>query len=122
MFYALRKFVLLKKEFEWFAKVDIFRQDGFYCDYAEQLKNPITISSVDYEQVIIRLEKVRTVGKEIIEAFETADEATIEQITQIKRDFKQKKYYEKFSRALTTVRQTRENPFELIKKNISNTF
>jgi len=121
-FYALKKIVLLKREFEWFAKVDIFRQDGFYCDYVEQLKNPITISPIDYEQVIVRLEKVRTVGKGIIEAFDTTDEISNEQFAQIKRDFKQKKYYEKFSKALATVRQTRENPFDLIKKNISDSF
>ncbi len=108
--YMFRKFIQLRNEFDWFSKVDIFRQDGFYSDYEEQLKNPIKISPDDYGQVIQRLEKVRNVGKGIIEAFENQDEDTQEQFKEIKRDFKQKNYYEKIGNSLTKVRQSRESP------------
>lgn len=117
--YLFRKLIQLKREFDWFSQVDIFRQDGFYCDYDEQLKNPITISSYDYEQVIQRLEKVLKVGKEIILAFENQDEKLTDQFKDIKRNFKQKKYYQHIENLLATVRQSRETPFDLIKKKFS---
>jgi AbiV family abortive infection protein len=114
--YCFRKLIQLKKEFDWFSQVDIFRQDGFYCGYEEQLKNPISIDSCDYEKVINRLEKVRKVGKELIISFENQEVNFTKPFLRLKKDFKQKKYYKHIEKSLATVRQSRESPFDLIKK------
>lgn len=116
--YVLKKLVVLKNEFDWFSRVDIFRQDGFYCDYDEQLKNPISITEEDYRHVISRLEKVRLVGKALIDSFDTKDEVYLEHIRKMKRDFKAKRFYDKIGESLATVRQSRESPFDLIKNSM----
>ncbi len=118
--YLFRKMIQLKKEFDWFSQVDIFRQDGFYSDYKEQLKTPITIGVYDYDQVIQRLERVRKVGKEIILAFENQDEHFAKLFITVKGNFQSKKFYKLVERALTTVRQSRESPFVLIKNKLDN--
>lgn len=118
--FALRKLVILKREFDWFSQVDIFRQEGFYSDYNEQLKSPISITKDDYEEVINRLEKVRLVGKYLIESVETKDMLFQKQIGNIRRDFKANKIYEKAGTALTSVKLSKVNPFEFIKGKMNN--
>lgn len=117
--FMLKKLVVLKNEFDWFSRVDIFRQDGFYCDYEEQLKNPISITKEDYQHVISRLEKVRLVGKTLIESFDTTDKIYLDHFAKMKRDFMTNKLYDKIGESLATVRQSRDNPFDLIKKNMA---
>lgn len=115
--YFLRKLVLLEREFSWFSQVDVFRQDGFYSNYEEHLTNPITISKYDYKQVFQRLEKVRKVGAEIITAFEIKDESVIENLKKVKIEFKQMKFYSHIEKSLAIIRQSRENPFDIVKSN-----
>lgn len=114
--YALRKMVLLRQEFIWFSKIDIFRQDGFYCDYDEQLKNPIDIGEDDYKGLHFRLEKVRKVGKGLIDSFNDQESALTEHVKKMKEDMITKNYYVFIGKALSKVRQTRGNPFEHIIK------
>jgi len=117
-FYVYRKLVLIKEEFNWFSKVDVFRQDGFYCDYEEQLKNPIKITDIEYYGVIQRLERVRKIGFEIIDSFNEQDEMTVKTLNYLKQNFNQKNYYEKIGNSLTTLKKTRQNPFDFIKQKI----
>jgi AbiV family abortive infection protein len=117
-YYTFRKIIALKKEFEWFSKVDVLRQDGLYCDFDEQLKNPINISEEDYQQVFRRLEKVKEVGQIIIDSFTSHEYLYKDYIEQMKLDFRQNDIYQKISNALMKLRHSNENPFELIMKNI----
>jgi AbiV family abortive infection protein len=118
--YLLRKMVLVKNEFDWFSKVDLFRQEGFYSDYENQLKTPISINEEDYNQMVLRLEKVRTVGKELISSFESTNVEAQKNLERLRMHFKDKEIYDKISNVLTTTRQSKTTPFELIKKNISS--
>jgi hypothetical protein len=115
--YVEKKIEVFKEEFNWFSKVDIFRQDGFYCDYDEQLKNPIKITYEDYLKVMQRLERVRKIGIAIIDSFNIEDEFTVRQIQITRRDFKQKNIYQKIGEALNTIRETKQSPFDLAKQS-----
>jgi AbiV family abortive infection protein len=118
--YFFRKFITLKDEFEWFSKADFYRQDGFYCDYKEQLKSPIKITSEDYHQVYLRLDKVRIIARIIIESFETEEKFYKEHIEKLKLDFREKNYYDKIGSALIQINHTNEDPFDFIRKSISS--
>lgn len=118
--YLLRKMVLVKNEFDWFAKVDLFRQEGFYSDYENQLKSPISINENDYNQLILRLEKVRVVGRELISSFESKNPEAQKNRERLKMYFKDKQIYDKISNALNSTKQSKATPFEFIKMNISN--
>lgn len=116
-FYILRKVILIKEEFNWFSNVDVFRQDGFYCDYDDQLKNPIKITKDEYDGVFQRLERVKKVGIALIDGFNEQDELITEQFDIIKCDFKQNDVYKKIADFLAKMRKTRQSPFDLIKQS-----
>ena len=118
--YILRKIILLRKEFDWFSQLDIFRQDGFYSNYERELKTPLNINQQDFEQVLIRLDKIRKLAKVLVESFQSTDPSIKENITKLRRDFKQKDYYGKITAALSSIKQDRDGPFQHIKKKIQN--
>lgn len=113
--YALKKVAQIQIEFEWFSKIDIFRQDGFYCDYEEQLKDPIDISAEDYHQVISRLEKVREIGKIFITTLISTNETSQNHFLLLKKNLAEKQIYKKMEFALQHLKKTRENPFDVIR-------
>ena len=115
-FYVLRKFITLRRELNWFSKVDLFRQEGFYCDYKSTLKTPIQISETDFTEVIKRLEKVKSVGKGLIQALESDDEEYLKRFSDFIIDFKKNQYADKIANALAVIRKTRKPPFELLKE------
>jgi hypothetical protein len=119
-FYLFRKLVLIRKEFDWFSMLDIMRQDGFYCDYEDQLKNPIKISQDNYFKVIQRLEKVKNFGTILITSFNAQDDLIEEQINNMKRIFRQNGYYQKIEDTLTTIRKTKQSAFNLVKQSFGN--
>lgn len=108
-YYTLRKMVQLKKELKWFSKVDIFRQEGFYSDYDDKLKTPLNIEKKDYMEVISRLEKVRQVGKVVMDTFESNEQEYMEVFASIQKDFNDKRMYNKMAVTLKTI--DKRNPF-----------
>ncbi|HLO59215.1 MAG TPA: AbiV family abortive infection protein [Bacteroidales bacterium] len=114
--YVEKKIGVFKEEFIWFSNVDIFRQDGFYCDYKEQLKNPIKITNEDYLKVIQRLERVRKIGIVFIDSFNLEDEHTVSQLKITRHDFKRKKIYYQIGEALNLLRETKLSPFDLARQ------
>lgn len=114
--YGLELLARLGREFEWFAKVDVYRQQGFYSDYDEQLKTPIEIDSTTYQEALTRLEKVRVVGLGLIETLASSEDLYVNHFTHMRRNLKQNKVYQKIAASLATLRQTRENPFVVIKQ------
>lgn len=114
--YLYQKIKLIDEENEWFSQVDIFRQDGLYCDYEQQFKNPLMIGEGNYLGVLERLKKVRSFGKEFITIAESDDDELIKQIKQLSRQFREDRVYQKLGNSLSGVRKSGENPFDLIKE------
>lgn len=117
-YYVFRKIILLRRELDWFSQVDLFRQEGFYCDYVDRLKNPINISPEDFSYARQRLAKVRKFGKELIDAYNEDTETTREYIIKMRNDFKDKNHYGKIEAALKFLKDARMLPFEFIKSKI----
>lgn len=115
--YALRKLIQFRKELKWFSKIDIFRQDGFYCDYQDQLKNPLRITKNNYTELIDRLSKVRVAVNTLCEAFEV--ENMDEQIVNLRRDCIRKGYYNNIADSIKNMKMNRTDPFEWISKELN---
>lgn len=116
--YSIKKFLMLKREFEWFSQVDLFRQDGFYSDYDGMLRSPLKIDGQNYFEVIHRLDKVRRVGKSLIDSLNSEEELYTEHFQNMKQMFYQENFYDKIGAALSTVRKARQNPFDVIVEKI----
>jgi hypothetical protein len=104
---------LLSNELNWFARVDGFRQNGFYCDYSEQLDKPLDINEEDYRNVYTRLEKVRKICEGFFEVFANADykEDFEEKLLQ----FNRKETYDFIEDILDNLRQSEDGVFDIIK-------
>ncbi len=117
-YYLKRKLVYILREFAWFKNADLFRQEGFYCDYKDFLKTPLQLSKDEFNEVYVRLEKVRDVGKFLIQGIESSDASVQEQIRKLKSDFKTRQYYQKISNALEALSKSKQNPFAYIEQQI----
>lgn len=115
--YLLRKLVIIKKELDWFSKVDIFRQKGFYCDYEDRLKSPLNISEDEYNQLIARLEKVKNVGSELVLVFSSKNGEGHKNLEKLRRHMKDNDLYSKIEMILSNTRKARKTPFDLLKQN-----
>jgi AbiV family abortive infection protein len=116
--YVFRKLILLRNEFEWFSKLDLLRQEGFYSSYDGELKTPLQVNQQDYEQIKIRLGKIRMVAKFIFESFESADDSMKKHINKLRIDFKKNGIYSKITNLLASIKKDREGPFIHIRKLI----
>lgn len=119
--YAVTKMWQLTEEFKWFAKLDVFRQEGFYVDYEEQLKTPIKISEEDYNGLVERLGKVRALGKSLIETLWSSEPLYTDHFKKLSKNLIEKGAYQQMGEGLVRLNQTRENPFDVIKSHFSRT-
>ncbi len=119
-YYMKRKLVYILQEFAWFKNADLFRQEGFYCDYKDFLKTPLQLTEKEFNEIYVRLAKVKDVGKFLIQGLESNDLSVQEQITILKNDFRTKQYYQKISRALEALSKSKQNPFTFIEQQIGN--
>jgi AbiV family abortive infection protein len=117
--WALKKVEMILREFDWFAQVDLFRQNGMYCDYKDGLKNPIRITEENYQEAYLRLEKVRMVGQSLVETLVSTDDLYVNHYAKMRRTFARDKYYDLIGGALTRLRETKNDPFVGIKKYFS---
>jgi AbiV family abortive infection protein len=116
--YFQKKTRLLLSELDWFASVDLFRQNGMYSDVRDRFLSPLEISEQDYRQVYRRLKKVKTVCRGIIEG--AGDNPGVgEHIEKMKKDFRQKGYYDKIAAALASIKERKVDPFKEIKSKLT---
>jgi AbiV family abortive infection protein len=121
-FYILRKFILFREEFEWFARMEFMRQEGFYSDFSGDIKSPLQITKADYDEVIKRMQKVRIAAMWLITSFQNADQSTLDHIQKLKEDFSKKETIEKISAALLNIRKTKGGAFDHVKNHLETNF
>jgi AbiV family abortive infection protein len=117
-YYLRRKLVEIIIEFRWFKGADLFRQKGFYCDYRDFLRTPLHITEVEFKEVFKRLGKIRSVGKAIIEGFESDSKEVLEQIQKMKTEFRAKNHYLKITNGLKRLSDSKQSPFEYIETQL----
>ncbi len=117
-FYLLRKLILVKKELEWFEKIDLSRQQSLYSDYQGKFSSPVTIGKADYDEALAKLEKVRLVGKGIIEGLELNEYK--DHLEMMKKQFKEGNYYRHMELALHKLNQEKSKPFKMLRTQIND--
>lgn len=119
LFYLKRKAVLLRKEFAWFAKAEVFQQAGMHCNFKDMFASPLTVSKSEYRDVFIRLERVKDVMKYMVAGFESTDETSQIQIERIKVSFEKHNHYKKISDALLKLSHSKMAAFDYLRKQAS---
>ncbi|TMI63658.1 MAG: AbiV family abortive infection protein [Bacteroidetes bacterium] len=117
-YYFRRKLVEIMREFRWFKGADLFRQEGFYCDYKDFLKTPLNVTEDEFKEVFKRLKKVRSIGKAIIAGFESDSSEIRDQLQKMKTEFRAKNHYLKITNGLKKLSESKQSPFEFIEAQI----
>lgn len=118
--YLFEKILILQKEFYWFSRVEIIRQQGTHVDLEDDIISPLDISLEEYEEVFIRMKNVRYVGNEMIDTLINPGEIMIEELEKLKIQFIDEDWYSKIGKALHKTKQGKKNPFGLIEKGIKD--
>jgi AbiV family abortive infection protein len=114
--YLKEKIKMVKTELDWFAKIDLFRQDGFYSDFQDVYKDPIHISHEQYLEVIGRLRKVRMSCLMVIE-FNKTNDSSSETMVMVQNSLNKANAYNNIAGLLKIVKTAdRKDPFFLVRK------
>jgi hypothetical protein len=106
----------MKLEYEWFSKLDVFRQDAFYCDYDDYLKSPIHITPDEYQRLSERMQAVRATVKDLIVSVWSEEVVYKNHIEMMKKFMIEKGIYKHIETGLKDVRLARTNPFDVVAK------
>lgn len=117
--YFQNKLPLLINELDWFIKMDIFRQDGFYCDYDNHLKTPLNINENNYQEAIKRITKVREIGLLFIESYEAINDIDNKLIIKFNSGLKITGAYQKLGEKLSSFKPNK-GPFDSLKVILQN--
>lgn len=113
--YMMRKIIKLSEELEWFSRIDLFRQDGFYSDYNGELKTPIIINKQSYIETMERLIRVRFAGNEIMRALSNPEKEFNDELEKMRQKLLQDKMYDKISEGIAKISRNRKDPFAFMK-------
>lgn len=110
--YVVKLLKNVKEEFLWFKMMELLRQSGSHVDFDEKLSSPTGFTSNDYNIVLMRLNTIRTIGKQILGIFGgdlTLIEAPMEEF---RMNMLKNNWYDKIGKLLKMVRH--KNPFQAI--------
>ncbi len=113
--YLSRKIIQLSQELEWFSKIDLFRQDGFYSDYDDTLKTPIIITRENFIETMERLIRVRFAASEIIRVLQRPTEEFKQELKKMQEQFHQDNVYNCVASGLEMVKKKNNDPFGFIR-------
>lgn len=116
--YILQKVLIIQKEFFWFSKVELIRQQGTHVDLEEDIVSPLDLTDTDYQEVYSRMYNVRYIGKEIIKTLNSDDGEVQNGLSKLRKKFIIQGLYEKIESALETTSKGKKNPFGLIERKV----
>jgi len=116
LFYFKRKMVVLRNEFAWFSKAEIFKQAGMYCDFKDMFASPLNVGKEEYKEVFKRLERVKEVVKFMVAGFESTDNSVQKEIEKMKASFETNDHYKKISDILIKLSASRMTAFDYVRK------
>lgn len=118
--FILKKLLIFTTELEWFSRIDLFRQDGFYSNFNDQLNTPITLTEGDYFETMKRLVGVRFVTNQIIDIFFSTDEFYKDELKKMRKEFNTNIFYSGIEKGITNVSLSNGDPFRFIKDIIAD--
>ncbi len=119
MSYVQEKIKNIIGEIAWFSKADLYRQDGFYVDYVDEVKTPLSVNEEEFSQVKIRVENLRKIASEFLLSFTSEDKEITEHIQELKKQFIREGWYEGLSKLIDKTKDSNTNPFEILASSLS---
>ncbi len=103
----IRIYKKFKAEMEWFSNFEIFRQQGNYVDYHNEIKSPQYATAQDYYSLKARTDKVKDTTREIIETINSNNEENIRQLDELQKVFIMNKIPSKISSFISNTKKSK---------------
>jgi AbiV family abortive infection protein len=110
--YFKEKIKIVLLEVIWFSKAEFLRQEGFYVDYVDKIKTPLEIDENEYNEVLVRINGMRSFVLSLIESFESDDEEFNKHLEKLKKQFLKEGWYQKIGGLIEMFRDRKTNPLE----------
>jgi AbiV family abortive infection protein len=117
--YAQKKIKIVIQEIFWFSKAEFIRQEGFYVDYVDEIKTPLQISKKDFEDVLIRIEGMRSSVSGLIQVFDSNDKMLVQDIDKYKQQFINENWYENIGKVIEMFKDGKTNPLEALSNTLT---
>ena len=118
--HIISRIEFLLQELSWFKNCDIYRQNGLYVDYKDGTQTPLNLKQKDYEELKIRIERVRLACNQIFEGLNNESESNKEYFSNFLSDFNQNNFYEIVGNFIKKIRKERINALDYILKNMES--
>lgn len=99
------------QEVQWFSEAEFLRQDGLYVDYVNNIKTPLDITKTNFEETLLRINRLRSFIIDYISGFDSEDKIIIQGIENLKVQFSVEKWYEKIGGLIELFKDNKKNPF-----------
>ena len=110
--YFKKKIKIIIHEVNWFSKAEFLRQEGFYVDYVDKIKTPLEIKEDEYNDVLVRIDGMKSVVMFIIDCFKNNDEEFKKDMDKLKQNFLMEDWYQNLGKLIKMFRDRRINPLE----------
>lgn len=117
--YIRKKIIVIIQEVIWFSNAEFLRQKGFYVDYVDEIKTPLQISNVDFENVLIRIDGMRSFVSNFVLSFESSDVLLTHEIDKLKLRFIEEKWYENIGKLIEIYKDRETNPLDVLSKKLN---
>lgn len=118
-YYIIEKTKSIMNEVVWFSNADIYRQDGFYVDYSDEIKTPLSISNDEFLEIKTRVDNLRNVASNFLQSFVPEEADLKDHIKKFKKQLIEEKWYEQLSKLIEKTKDRKNDPFELMIKSLS---
>jgi AbiV family abortive infection protein len=119
--WVAEKLDFLMQEILWFTNADLYRQEGFYVDYDKNLKSPLAITEMQFQEFKLRIDNFRSFIREFQRSFDISDStnAMNENIAQLQKTFFKDGYYQHLGKLVVMLNRRDNNEFKTMTEMIS---
>ena len=112
MEYFKEKIKIVLLEVIWFSKAEFLRQEGFYVDYVDKIKTPLEIDENEYNEVLVRINGMRSFVLSLIDSFKSDDKEFNKHLEKPKKQFLKEGWYQKIGGLIELFKDRKTNPLE----------
>lgn len=120
MGYLINKLQIIILEVAWFSNAEIYRQDGFYVDYSDGLKSPLSANENQFNDVKLRIDSLREFNKSFFGVFEFNDLGFQKQVKKIQKQFIEKDLYSKMGNSIEGFKKRKAGSFMEISTELND--
>lgn len=118
-----RKSIHVNNEVSWFQNADMFRQEGFYVDFDNEIKTPLKVDDRDFQELKVRIDNFRKFLPEFLKSFDPDDQPSqvfVDQINNLQKMFISNDIYEKLGNLVPTMNSKDAGLFQSIRDQLDD--